>query len=154
MLPLTRTAASKKNPRLELLGAFVGTWRTVGTHPMVPGKTFNGRTTFDWIEGGAFFVMRSQIDEPEIPSGIGVFGTDDGTGGCRMLYFDERDVSRHYEVTLQDGVLSWSRDDADLSQRVTMTLSPDRRTITGVGQMSQKGGPWKGDLSLTYTRVE
>jgi hypothetical protein len=154
MLPLTRTAASKKNPKLEPLGAFVGTWKTVGTHPMVPGKSFNGRTTFDWIEGGAFFVMRSQIDEPEIPSGIAIFGTDDGTGACTMLYFDERDVSRHYSVTIEDGVVSWSRDDAELSQRVTMTLSPDRRTITGVGEMSEKGGPWKGDLSLTYTRVE
>jgi hypothetical protein len=121
---------------------------------MIPEKTFNGRTTFDWIEGGAFFVMRSQIDEPEIPSGIAIFGTDDATGACTMLYFDERDVSRRYEVTIQDGVVSWSRDDADLSQRVTMTLSPDRRTITGVGQMSQNGGPWKGDLSLTYTLVE
>ena len=27
------------------------------------------------------------------------------------------------------------------------------RTSSGVGQMSEKGGPWKGDLSLTYTRV-
>ena len=154
MLPLTRTAASKKNPALELLGAFVGTWKTVGTHPMVPGKTFNGRTTFDWIEGGAFFAMRSQIDEPEIPSGIAIFGTDNSTGACTMLYFDERDVSRHYEASIQDGVLTWSRSDPELSQRVTMTLSPDRQTITSVGEMSEKGGPWKGDLSLTYTRVE
>jgi hypothetical protein len=154
MLPLTRTAASKRNPKLEPLGAFVGTWKTVGTHPMVPGKEFHGRTTFDWIEGGAFFVMRSQIDEPEIPSGIAIFGTDDGTGACTMLYFDERDVSRHYQVTLKDGEISWSRDDTELSQRVTMTLSQDGRTITGAGQMSEKGGPWKGDLSLTYTRVD
>ena len=154
MLPLTRTAASKKNPKLTSLDAFVGTWKTEGTHPMVPGKTFHGRTTFDWIEGGAFFVMRSQIDEEEIPSGIAIFGTDDGTGACTMLYFDERDVSRHYEVTFAHNGMSWSRNDPDLSQLVTMTLSADGQTITAVGQMSQKGGPWKGDLSLTYSRAD
>jgi hypothetical protein len=152
MLPLTRTAASKRNPKLAALEAFVGTWKTVGTHPMVPGKEFHGRTTFDWIEGGAFFVMRSQIDEPEIPSGIAIFGTDDGTGACTMLYFDERDVSRHYIVTFEDNGMRWSRDDPHLAQRMTLTVSADGRTVTHVGEMSEAGGPWKGDLSLTYTR--
>lgn len=145
--------AAKQNPALESLRALVGTWITTGTHPMVPGKTFHGRTTFEWLEGGAFLIMHSQIDEPEIPSGIAVFGTDDATGECSMLYFDERGVSRRYLVSVKDGVWTQWRDASDLSQRFTGTISADGRTIDGRGEMSRNGGDWEGDLRLTYTRA-
>lgn len=145
--------AAKQNPALESLRALVGTWNTVGTHPMVPGKTFHGRTTFEWLEGGAFLIMHSQIDEPEIPSGIAVYGTDDATGECSMLYFDERGVSRRYLVSVKDGVWTQWRDASDLSQRFTGTISADGRTIDGRGEMSRNGGDWEGDLRLTYTRA-
>lgn len=35
--------AAKPNPALLPLGVLVGTWTTVGTHPLVPGTTFRGR---------------------------------------------------------------------------------------------------------------
>ena len=86
--------AAKPNPLLQPFSILVGTWNTVGTHPLAPGKTFHGRTSFSWIASGAFLLMESRIDEPEIPSGIAIFGTDDTTSECSMLYFDERGVSR------------------------------------------------------------
>jgi hypothetical protein len=46
------------NPALAPLKVLVGTWNTVGAHPLVPGKTFHGQTSFAWIEGGAFLIMR------------------------------------------------------------------------------------------------
>ena len=46
---------------------------------MVPGKTFHGRATFSWIESGAFLLCRSHIDEPEIPDGVAILGTDEAT---------------------------------------------------------------------------
>jgi len=79
--------AAKANPALEPLSVLVGNWSTTGTHPMVPGKIFHGRSSFAWIEGGAFLIMHSQIDEPEIPSAIAVFGTDDKTGDCSDAVF-------------------------------------------------------------------
>jgi hypothetical protein len=144
--------AAKPNPTLAPLSVLVGTWSTTGTHPLVPGTTFHGRTSFEWIEGGAFLIMHSQIDEPEIPSAIAVFGSDDGTGEWSMLYFDERGVSRRYEVSLRDNVLSWWRDAPDLSQRFTGTIDADARRIVGRGEMSRNGAPWEPDLALTYTR--
>jgi hypothetical protein len=48
----------------------LGTWNTTGARPLVPGTAFHGLTSFEWIEGGTFLMMHSQIDEPEIPSGI------------------------------------------------------------------------------------
>jgi hypothetical protein len=60
--------ATIPNPALKPLGILVGEWSTVGTHPLAPGTTFHGRASFEWLEGGAFLIMRSRIDEPGIPS--------------------------------------------------------------------------------------
>ena len=144
--------AAKPNPMLEAISPFLGTWNTVGTHPLVPGTTFHGRTSFAWIEGGAFLMMRTEIDEPGIPSGISIFGTDDETGECSMLYFDERGVSRRYEVLLRDRAFDWSRNTPDFSQRFSATLSADGRSIVVRGEMSRQSGEWEPDLELTCTR--
>ena len=146
--------AAKPNPALEPLGALVGTWNTVGTHPLVPGTTFHGRTTFDWLAGGAFLIMHSRIDEPEIPSGIAVFGSDDTIGECSMLYFDERGVSRRYETSLRDGVWRWWRNAPAFSQRFSGVMSADGRTIVSRGELSRDGTTWEPDLQLTYTRAD
>ena len=146
--------AAKPNPKLAPLSVLVGSWTTTGTHPMVPNKTFHGRTSFEWIEGGSFLIMHSQIDEPEIPSGIAIFGTDDTTGECSMLYFDERGVSRRYEVSLENSVWKWWRNAPGFSQRFTGTISPDARTIVSHGELCRDGTNWEGDLALTYTRAD
>ncbi|MEO8227459.1 MAG: hypothetical protein ABI637_08510 [Gemmatimonadota bacterium] len=145
--------AAKPNPALEPLSVLVGAWNTDGTHPLVPGKTFHGRTTFEWLEGGAFLVMRSRIDEPEIPSGIAIFGSDDTTGECSMLYFDERGVSRKYEVSLEDRVWRWWRNTPEFSQRFTGEVAADGRTIVSHGELSRDGAKWEPDLALTYRRA-
>lgn len=146
--------AARPNPSLLPLSILVGTWNTVGTHPLAPGTTFHGRTTFAWIEGGAFLIMHSQIDEPGIPSGIAVFGTDDTTGEWSMLYFDERGVSRRYEVSLRENMWKWWRDAPDLSQRFTGDIAPDGRTIVSRGELSRDGVHWEPDLQLTFTRAD
>ncbi|HUQ18193.1 MAG TPA: hypothetical protein VM099_01160 [Gemmatimonadaceae bacterium] len=154
MPELVQNEAAKPNPALQSFSVLIGTWNTVGIHPLVPGKTFHGRTSFAWTEGGAFMIMHSQIDEPEIPSGIAIFGTDDGTGECSMLYFDERGVSRRYEVSLLDNVWKWWRNSPQFSQRFAATIAPDGCTMTSRGELSRDGGDWEGDLALTYTRLD
>ena len=154
MVESTDNEAAKPNPALEPLSVLVGRGKTVGTHPLVPGKTFHGRSSFAWIEGGAFLIMRSRIDEPEIPSGIAIFGTDDATGGCTMLYFDERGVTRRYEASFRDNVLTWWRNAPGFSQRMTATIAADGRTIASRGQLSRDGTRWEPDLELTYSRID
>lgn len=114
--------AAIPNPALNPLKKLIGEWKTVGTHPYVPDTTFHGSTSFDWIEGGSFLMMHSKIDEPEIPNGIAIFGSDDSTGEYFMLYFDERTVSRNYQVSFQDNLVKWWRDTQDFSQRLTLTF--------------------------------
>lgn len=146
--------ALKPNPALGALDAVVGSWDTVGTHPYLPGKTLHGRAAFEWIEGGAFLLMRSEMAEPEIPSGIAIFASDDATGEHYMLYFDERGVSRKYDCSIERNVLSCQRGSPDFSQRMVLTIADDGRTIVSRGEMSRNGGAWEPDLELTYSRSE
>jgi hypothetical protein len=146
--------ASIPNPTLKPFSILVGKWNTIGTHPYIPDTTFHGHTSFEWLEGGAFLIMRSEIDEPGIPSGIAIFGSDDSTKEYFMLYFDERGVSRKYEVILHNNIWKWWRNAPGFSQRFTGTIVHEGHTIMGKGEMSEDGKFWEKDLELTYTRVK
>jgi hypothetical protein len=152
-MELIGSEARKHNPILKPFEPLIGEWRTTGAHPLVPGKTFHGRTSFSWIEGGAFLIMRSEIDEPEIPSGMAIFGSDDAEGTFSMIYFDERGVSRKYAVTINGDVMTWSRDDPKIRQRMTLSIDKDGSRVVSKGEMSREGKAWEGDLELTYERI-
>lgn len=143
--------ARKPNPMLDLFGPLIGVWRTKGAHPYIPDTELRGQTSFEWIEGGAFVMMRTEVDHPKIPDGIAMFGSDDSAGTWYMIYFDERGVSRKYDVTITENQLVYSRDDPHLSQRMTIDIGND--TLTGHGEMSVDGGAWEKDLSMVYEKL-
>ena len=146
--------ASIPNPALEPFSVLIGNWNTTGTHALIPDTILHGRTSFEWLEGGAFLVMRTEIDEPSIPSGIAIIGSDDSTNEYFMLYFDERGVSRKFEVTLRDNVWKWWRNAPGFFQRYEGIIADDGNTIIGKGELSKDGSTWEKDLDLTYKRVE
>jgi hypothetical protein len=141
------------NPALEPFSVLIGEWKTIGTHSKLQGIALHGHTSFKWMEGGAFLVMHSEINEGNIPSGIAIFGSDNTKSEYFMLYFDERQVSRKYEVVYKDNVLKWWRNAPEFSQRYIFTFM-DNNTIIGKGEISADGTTWEQDLDLTYTRVE
>jgi hypothetical protein len=142
------------NRALQPLRFLIGSWRTEGTHPDVPDTTFHGRTSFEWLEGGAFLIMHSEIDEAEIPSGVAIFGSDDGAERIYMLYFDERGVSRAYDVTVGVKEMTCRRDHPKFSQIMRLRVDGDGDRLLGSGRRSEDGAAWQDDLSLTYTRVQ
>ena len=146
--------AAIPNPKLKVFSILIGTWTTLGKHPMFPETTFHGRVAFDWIEGGAFLIMRTEIDEPGIPSGLSIIGSDDNMPNCLMLYFDERGVSRKYEVQMTGNSWKWWRNTPNFSQRFTSTISNDGNAINGSGELSKDGATWEKDLELIYSRVK
>jgi hypothetical protein len=146
--------AAIPNPKLNPLKTLIGEWKTVGTHPLVPDTILHGHSYFKWIEGGAFLIWHSEIDNEGFPSGIAIFGSDDETGEYFMLYFDERKVSRKYEVSFQDNIVKWWRNAPNFSQRYTWTIADNGNTIIGKGELCKDGKSWDGDLDLTYTRVK
>lgn len=142
------------NPQLQPLAFLVGEWITQGTHPLAPGRTFHGRTRVEWLEAGAFLIARMHIDEPEIPDGVAIFGTDDDHPDAgRMLYFDVRSVSREYAWSISGNVWIWSRIEPAFSQRMRLVVADDHRTMVSTGEMSRGGASWEPDLQLAYTRV-
>lgn len=142
------------NPALKQFSKLVGEWKITGTHPYLPGKILHGHSSFKWIEGGAFLIWHSVINEKHFPSGIAIFGSDDATGEFFMLYFDDRKVSRKYEVSFQDNVLKWWRNAPGFSQRYTWTFTDSGNTIIGKGELSKDGISWERDLEQTFTRVK
>lgn len=150
----TDNKAEIPNAALAPLAALVGEWTTQGTHPHIPGKTLHGRCTFEWIFGGAFLLWRSEIvDDERFPNGIGVFGSDDEDGHFFLLYFDERNVSRKYDVAIRNNRLHLGRNTSGFSQRMALTIADDGNKIDSRGEMSRDGGSWEPDLQLTYTRT-
>jgi hypothetical protein len=145
--------AAIPNPALHPLAALIGDWHTTGKHPAVPEKTLHGKASFEWIEGGAFLLMHSQLDDDRFPNGIAIVGSDSAQGSLFMLYFDERGVSRKYDFAFGDQTWSWWREAKDLSQRFKCTITDEGRTMVGRGEMSKDDGPWEKDLDLTYRRV-
>jgi hypothetical protein len=147
------TTTSSRNQALEPVAVLIGKWKTVGTHPYLPGKTLHGEASFDWLEEGAFVVMRTRMDEASIPTGVAIFGSDADKKEFYMLYFDERGVSRKYDVAVSGNTIKWWRDAPNFSQRYTWTIEDGGRVIKGQGELSRDGSTWEDDLRLTYTRI-
>lgn len=148
-------SALKRNPALKSFEVLIGKWKTVGSHPYLPGKELRGYTSFEWGEGGAFVIVRTEIsNESRIPNGISIIGSDDEAKKLYMIYFDSRGISRKYDVSMTKTQLKWSREGKKLSQKFTLKISEDGDILSSKGIMSQAGKKWEKDLSLTYKRVK
>lgn len=146
--------ASVPNPALESFRVLIGNWSTTGTHGLDPNTILHGHNSFEWLENGAFLIMRSEIDDPRFPNTIAIFGSDDSENEYYMLTFDERGVSRKYQVTLRDNIWKWWRNAPGFFQRYEATIGDDGNAMIGNGELSKDGVSWEKDLNLTYTRVE
>jgi hypothetical protein len=149
---MSASPAQVPNEALKAFEPLIGTWSTTGTHPLIPGAVFHGRAAFEWINGGAFLLLRTSTVEPQIPDGLAIFGSDDALSTVTMLYFDERGVSRRYDASMDGGVMRWWRNAPGFSQRFTCTLAADGQTMEGRGELSRDGTTWEPDLALSYAR--
>jgi hypothetical protein len=138
------------NPALEPLAFLVGDWRTTGNHPAFPGVTLAGRSSFTWHEGGAFLIMRSEVDHEDFPDGVAIFASDDTAGTLAMTYFDERGTSRLLTVTAGNEEATWRHDDPEFLQ--TLTIRRDGERLVSQGRMKRSGKDWGDDLSQVFDR--
>jgi hypothetical protein len=127
-------------------------WDTVGKHPELGNEGFAGTTSFEWIEGGAFLLMRSQFEHPKIPTTVAVIGSDNTAGDYFMLTFDAREISRKYDISVGDNMWRWSRSAPEFAQRFLATLSSDGNSMVGKGELSRDNIHWERDLDVAYTR--
>lgn len=145
------------NPALERLGVLVGEWNIeIISMSFLEDKTAvaHGQASFDWIEGGAFLLQRSEAPSSDFPRAISIMGPDDKAESYCMLYFDSRGISRIYQMSLDRDTWKLWRDFPGFSQRFIATFSDDRNMIAARWEISSDGSNWELDFKQTYTRVE
>ena len=144
------------NPALERLSPFVGEWdidiSSMSFHEY-PSVVVRGHASFQWLEGGAFLLERSEISHPDFPSGTSIIGTDDAAETYSMLYFDSRNISRIYNMTMSGQTWTLWREFPGFSQRFSGIFSEDDNTLTGRWETSTDGSTWELDFNITYTRA-
>ena len=136
---------------MKALEVLVGEWTVEVVHPDLDG-VLPGRMTVEWLEGGGYLIQRSAMEDPAFPSSVSVFGPERGGRRIVQHYFDSRGVARIYDVSLEDGVLTLSRDDEDMAQRYTGRLSGDGSAIEGAWERTGEDRAWIHDFALTFRR--
>ena len=138
-------AAMEPSAAMRHLAPLAGEW-TIEARP--PGvEPVAGRATFEWTAGGSFLLARWEVEHPDFPDGIAVFGPD------TQHYFDSRGVARVYDARLEDGVLTLSRDDPDFAQRYRGTFDEDGSAIRGAWERAMDQVTWQHDFDLDYLRT-
>jgi hypothetical protein len=125
------------------LDALLGEWTTEVTFP--DGVHGTGRTTFEWVLGGAFLLQRATADVDGPPEGLMLIGVEGDA--FVQHYFDSRGVVRRYAMTFGGGEWTLERDG---EQRYLGRVEGD--TIRGAWEWFRDGA-WQHDFELVYTRV-
>ena len=153
MLQNSKLNLDSINPRLEPFKILIGDWETEGHHRLLPDTTFHGHTTFSWLEGGAFLMMYSRMDELEIPDNISIIASDDAANKFYMFSYDVRGVSRKFEVKFTDNTLEMWRNFPGFSQRFKGVIKNNGNITEGVWELCEDDINWNKDLELTYKRI-
>src|ERR1041385_1973919 len=150
-------AANRALGRLETL---VGAWAMQAS---VGGRAMGGgRTTFEWLEGGAFLLQHADaVPDENTPDAwranspfpvTAIIGLDDSAETFSMLYADARGVRRVSAMSLSNRVWKIWRHAPGFFQRFTGTFSDDGATITGRWEGSRDGSNWEPDFDMTYRK--
>jgi len=142
-----------ENPALKKLDILIGDWEISGSHPLI-SNPITGKINFSWFNGESFLIMSTDFNHSGPPNSTAIIGSDDSAEKLSMLYFDERGVSRIYEVKFDNNILKMERNFPGFSQRFTGTLKNNENTIEGAWELCENDINWKKDLEIIYTRIK
>lgn len=147
----------KPHPALSRLERFVGSWDLTMD---VGGESLGGVTaTFEWLDGGAFLLERSEWAGPgEMPPGAPmpttrIIGYDDTADQFTALYADGRGVARVYQMSLAGDHWEVWRDAPGFGQRYLGDFDSTGEKIHGRWEKSLDNRTWELDFHLTYTKI-
>ena len=152
---MAKTSSHSRNPTLKHLEVLVGDWEMELSNASFlprPSETAKGQVSFEWVQQGAFLLMR-QGDKPQgPPAAIWLISRDDSTSDYTVFYYDNRGVSRVYAMSFADGVWRIWREAPGFSQRFEGKFSDDDNNVTASWEKSLDGAKWEHDFNVTYTR--
>jgi predicted enzyme related to lactoylglutathione lyase len=138
--------ARTPNAALRTLDPLVGTWT-------ITGDTFNGRTTFEWADGGFYLVQRSHADHGGREfSATEYIGWDEDTQTLRSVMLDSAGSKFAYTWRLAGDTLTVWFGDEDSSNFLSATFGSDGDTVTGAWQWPDGKGGTDG-YRTTMTRT-
>ena len=133
---------------MPALEGLIGTWRTIADFPHADMGEAEGRTTFEWLLGGAFVLQRASAPHPAAPDGHCILTED------TQHYFDSRGIVRTYAMTFDGDVWTLERGaqpGSEWAQAFRAERDGDDRWV-GAWRREQDGA-WIHDFDLIYERV-
>jgi hypothetical protein len=152
---MAETKSVEPNPALKELEILVGEWDmelSAASFLPDPSATIHGQASFKWLEGGDFLIARQGSKASGPPYSTSIIGRDEMSETYMVLYFDDRGVSRVYQMSLEGRQWKQWRQAPGFFQRFTGTFSADGNIIDASWEKSNDGSAWQHDFNLTYKR--
>jgi hypothetical protein len=109
-----------------------------------------GKTIVERIHD-SFIVVRQETDGK--PDDIWVIGYSDAQGKYELFYYDQRGVSRIFDMSFDGKRWTFSREDKDFYQRFIAEVSLNK--IQARTEASEdKGKTWRKDFDMTYIKAK
>jgi hypothetical protein len=147
----------KPNPALKDLDVLIGKWEMeLSNAAFLPdlATKIKGPVSFEWLEDKAFLIMRMGGEPSGSPSAIWLIHRDESSSDYKVFYYDDRKVSRIYEMSFSGKSWELWRQSPDFSQRFEGKISEDGNTISATWDKSNDGLKWEHDFDITYTRMK
>ncbi|WP_118975713.1 DUF1579 family protein [Taibaiella koreensis] len=144
------------NPELQELEQFIGTWEMeISNASFLPDAkaTIKAGASFEWFEEGEFLILRQGTKNNGTPWAIWFIGHDKDTQNYTVLYIDDQQSSRVYEMSFENRIWKMWRNGPQFIQRFTAETNQDKNIISGHWEKSVDGENWEHDFNLTYTKI-
>lgn len=143
-----------KNKALAALEPLIGEWEYTMYNCWFlesMDTKVKGFTTIERLYD-SFLVIRS-TDADKKPSDIWVIGYSDPQEKYQMFYYDQRGVSRIFDMTFANKKFVFLREDKDFYQRMTLIIKADG--LHSVAEASEdKGKTWRKDLEMDHVKLD
>jgi hypothetical protein len=139
-----------KNKALTALVPLIGEWEYTMYNAWFlesMDTKVKGFTTIERLQDSLVVVRSTDADKK--PSDIWVIGYSDPQEKYEMFYYDQRGVSRIFDMTFDGQKLVFNREDKDFYQRMTLEIT--REGLHSVAEASEdKGKTWRKDLEMDF----
>jgi Protein of unknown function (DUF1579) len=151
--PLDEPGAHERLPEHELLSVFIGKWITVGrTVPTddSPALSILASDVYEWVPGGLFVlhVAYGRIGDSNV-GGIEIIGYDAEAQKYRTHFFDSQGNISSQDLSVRDGVWTWSGEHA----RASAVVSDDGNALPTRHEWSDDGVHWRPSMDVTLRKV-
>jgi len=154
---MTGSNGSKPNPALRDLEILIGKWEMELSNASFlpnPSATVRSKVVFEWLEDAAFLIMRMGEDPSKSQGAIWLIHRDESRSDYKVFYYDDRNVSRIYEMSFADQGWKVWRKSPGFSQRFEGKISAGGNKILAKWEKSSDGQTWEHDFDVLYTRIK